>query len=328
MNTLPLQIVSTGISIPKHQFSSSELDKLKGFPHGTIEKNSGIKSRFFFDDHDTLAEISAKSIKNAVMRGNIEENTIDLVISASAVPEQALPCSAAKIIDYLNLKEGTPGFDINNSCLSFMTALYISASLLNSNAYKTIAIVSTEFASRGINWIDLESSAIFGDGSASVIVQKGKGESQCLSYLLENYPEGKDLCQIRAGGSLKNIVTGMEKSDHYFKMDGKKVFKLASEKITSFLQKLFLPLKMSIHDIHLIIPHQASHLSLKHMIKRLGFDEKKVINIYETHGNQVSASIPTALYYADEAGLLKKGQKLLLLGTGAGLCCGGMILSL
>ncbi len=172
MNMLPIKIISTGISIPKHQLFSSELDQQKGFPQGTIEQYSGIKSRFFFDHHDTLAEISAKSIKNAAMRGHIEESLIDLVISASAVPEQALPCSAAKIIDYLNVKEGTPGFDINNSCLSFVTALYIAASLLNSNAYKTIAIVSTEFASRGINWSDLESSAIFGDGSASVIVQK------------------------------------------------------------------------------------------------------------------------------------------------------------
>ena len=323
---LPIKIIATSMIEPAHHVQSETIDIENDLPIGTIEKYSGIQARYFFDEKDSLSQIAANAIEKAMASQNISVDSIDLIISASAVPEQALPFSAANILAKLNLKSGTPGFDVNTSCLGFLTALHIAANFLANNVYQRIAIVSTEFASRGIDWTNLESSAIFGDGCAAVIVEKGDDSHQMLRYLMKTYPEGYDYCQIKAGGSSRNVVTGIDHSDYYFAMQGKPLFKLASETVDEFIAELFEPLSLDMADIDWVVCHQASHLSLKHIAKKLNIQKSKIINIYQHYGNQVSASLPTALHKAYDEQKIQKGQNILLIGTGAGICWGAMIL--
>lgn len=55
--------------------------------------------------------------------------------------------------------------------------------------------------------------------------------------------------------------------------------------------------------------------------------EERVINIYPEHGNQVGASVPTALHEAFITGKAEQGSNVLLLGTAAGLTIGGILLT-
>lgn len=118
----------------------------------------------------------------------------------------------------------------------------------------------------------------------------------------------------------------MTDSDFYFAMDGKAVFKLAMTHTERFVSTLLAKAGLDYSDVDCVVIHQASHLAMKHAVARLGFAPDSVINIYATHGNQVSASIPTALYHAYTSGKLRSGTKVALLGTAAGFAIGGMIL--
>jgi 3-oxoacyl-[acyl-carrier-protein] synthase-3 len=109
-------------------------------------------------------------------------------------------------------------------------------------------------------------------------------------------------------------------------MDGKGVFKLASEHLPGFLDQLLARAGLERDELDWIVPHQASHLALSHLTKRLGFNKDKVINIFAEHGNQVAASLPTTLDIAINDGRIRRGQRVLLLGTGAGLSLGGTVL--
>lgn len=111
---------------------------------------------------------------------------------------------------------GVAGFDINSSCVSFISALEVAAGLLNCGAYRRIAIVSADIASRGIDWDHEESSLIFGDGAACAIVERGDGRSGIIASLIEMYPEGSELCEIRAGGTRRNPRSGVSDSDFLF----------------------------------------------------------------------------------------------------------------
>lgn len=323
---LPLKIISTGMALPPRCVESSALDARLGKKPGYVEKRSGIVHRFHADDDASQAELAAAALDDALDRVAIDPASIDLLIFASAIPVQALPYSAIHVLKASRLPAGTAGFDINASCVSFIQALHVAAGLLNGGAYRRIAIVSADIASRGIDWSHEESSLIFGDGAACAIVERGDGSSGILASLLETYPEGSEYCEIRAGGTRRNPRAGVSDSDFLFHMDGKQVFRQASALIDGFFARLLHKSGLSLAEIATVVPHQASHLSLQHMRRRLKVSPKVLIDIYRHRGNQVAASIPCALHEAFTTGRFNPGQPAMLIGTAAGLTLCGMTL--
>lgn len=323
---LPIRIICTGKALPSRRVTSGELDALLKHTPGFSRKKSGIDVRYYADDAETQSGLAAAALRDALQRGQVAPASIDLLLSASGVGEQALPSTASRILGPAGLPAGTAAFDVNASCLSFVAALQVAASLLASGAYRRIAIVASDLASRGIDWNDPEASLIFGDGAAAAIVERGDAATGIEAFRMETYPAGNAFCEIRAGGTRRNPRIGAEPADYLFRMDGKRVFRLASTVIGGFLEQLFGGNARAARDVDVVIPHQASHLAMEHIRKRLGMRPDSLVDIYAQHGNQVAASIPTALHEAIEQGRFTRGTRALLIGTAAGLTVGGMVL--
>ncbi len=325
---IPLKILATGKALPSLKVSSASIDLKLGLPPGTCFLKSGIESRHFAAADESQGQLGAAALHDALHRSGIKIESLDLLISASAVQEQALPSTSCAIALAAKLPPGIPAFDINASCLSFLVALHTASSLLNTGAYRRIAIVSADLASRGLNWNDPESSYIFGDGAACAIIERGDGSTGIEAYLQETYPEGFSFCEIRGGGTRLTPNNGALPSDFHFRMDGKAVFKMAAQKMPGHIDKLLAQAACCRSSIDVAVPHQASHLGMKHVLSRLGLPEGSIVNIYPTHGNQVAASIPSALHEAFVSGQAAPGKRLLLLGTAAGLTIGSMLIRL
>lgn len=323
---LNIRIISTGKAEPATLITSEMLDEQLNKPEGYTLKKSGIIHRRFSPVEETQSGLGARALHSALSNASLKVNDIDLLISACGVQEQALPTTASAIANQANLPEGTPVFDINSNCLSFLTAMQVAASLLNTNSYKRIAIVSSDQASRGLDWSEPEASLIFGDGAAAAIVERGNSKQGIIAFELKTFTQGRELCEIRAGGTRKNPNTSLNEKDFLFKMNGKQVIKLAMKHMPAFLENLLKKAKTDLDAIDVVIPHQASHLGMAHMIKHLGLEDDKVINIYKTHGNQVSASLPTALHEALSLGRLVSGNRALMIGSAAGFSIGGLVL--
>jgi 3-oxoacyl-[acyl-carrier-protein] synthase-3 len=245
--------------------------------------------------------------------------------------EQPIPCTASLVQRRLGLESsGIAAFDINSTCLSFLSALDSISYMVESERFKHVLIVSSDIPSLGLNWEHMESCTIFGDGAAAVVLSKSSDESSTsiLSSRMETYSEGSKYCQVQAGGTKMHPSQFKESLDEYilFEMDGKAAYKLTASVIDGFIERLFKGTNLSIDDMSLVVPHQASLLAMHHLRKKLGVPEDKLIDIFSTHGNQVAASIPTALHEAFLNRRVKQGDKLLLIGTGAGISLGGMIL--
>jgi 3-oxoacyl-[acyl-carrier-protein] synthase III len=324
---LPIAILSSGKALPGRKISSAELDARLSKPAGWVQKRSGVDYRYHAHNHESQSVIAAQALHDALARGAIEPGSVDLLISAAGVQEQSLPSTAALILDHAGLRPGTPGLDVSASCLSFPVALHVAAALLNASAYRRIAIVSSDLASRGVDWRHAEASLIFGDGAAAVIVERGDGTRGIEGYQLRTWPEGKAYCEIRAG-TLRNPRLGACESDFLFQMDGKRVFRLAASVMDGLLADLLGEAHLSLDDVDTIVPHQASHLGMRHVAERLRVPAGKIVDIYATHGNQVAASIPTALHEAFVTGRAEPGRRVMLIGTAAGVSVGGMILKL
>lgn len=323
----PIRIISVGCASPSRVVASTALDAKLGYPPGTVERKSGVQERRFVEDSMLQSELAAAAVRDALERADIKISDVDLLISTTGVSEQALPSTACAIARWLEMKPGTPAFDVNASCLSFMAGLQVASSLLASRAYRRIVVVASDLASRGLDWDQPEASLIFGDGAAAVVVENSAYKG-FRSFYLETYPVGFGHCEIRAGGTRRNPRVGVEAKDYLFRMDGKSVFKLASQVVPHLIDKALHSAAVGLDDIDVIVPHQASHLAMKHMIDRLGFCKDKVVDIYRTHGNQVSASMPTALFHAMNSGKAVPGKRLLLLGTAAGFTAGAAVLDL
>lgn len=324
--TLPIKLIATGKALPECRVYSDELDKKLGKNAGDVQKKSGIIYRHHADLTLTQASLAGQAILHACQNANLTLQDIDLLIHVNGVPQQALPCTASNILAELYW-HGVAGYDINASCVGFLPALQHAGALLNMGCYRRIAISACDLASRGLNWQDDETALIFGDGAGCAIVEKSHDGTGIRAFLMQNYPDAIEHCQIKAGGTAKNPTTGMNDSDFYFAMDGFAVFKKSSEVLPSFLARLLAssPTPLQIDDVDLWLVHQASHLGMAHMRKRLGIHADKLINIYPTHGNQVSASLPTVLHEAVITGRWTQGKTVAMLGTAAGLSVAGLI---
>jgi 3-oxoacyl-[acyl-carrier-protein] synthase-3 len=323
-----VKISGMGRYLPTNKVQSSSLDAQFGFPLGTFEKKSGLTSRHFATAHETTSYMAARAALEAIKNADIQLHDIDVIIGACGAQEQAIPSTASLIQKQLGLDQsGIPCFDINSTCLSFVTALDIISYLVHADRYKKALIVSSDIPSAGLNWNDMETCSIFGDGAAACILEKSDGSSRIINALQETHSIGSDYCRVEAGGTR---IPPSKPFDHQqfglFYMDGKKVFKLAKRLVMHAHEQLFSQAQLSLDAISWVIPHQASLLAMNHVRKQLKIPTEKFVDIYATHGNQMAASIPNALYTLIQSNQLKRGQLIYMLGTGAGISASGMIL--
>lgn len=325
-----MKIISSGTYIPEKVVTSEELDKKLGLRSGWVEKKSGVRKRHYVTD-ETSSYMGARAVKSALEDSNLELKDIDCIISASGTYQQAIPCTAALIHEELQ-KMGypymtIPAFDINSTCLSFVTALDTASALIETGRFNRIVIVSSDIASVGLNWEQKESSILFGDSAVAVIIEQTNNSLGLISSHIQTYSEGAHLTEIRGGGTglHPRVHSEKTKNDFLFDMDGRKVFRLSSKVINGFMDDLLDKSGLSMDDINMVVPHQASGMAMRILRGKLGIPEDRFMNIIEDYGNNIAASIPLALHMGIQSGKIKRGDKVMLLGTSAGLSIGSVI---
>ena len=323
-----VKIVGTGSYVPKRVVNAQEIDELIGAKKGWSEKKSGVKQRYFIED-ETASYMAAEAAKAAISDAKLTLLDIDCIVSASGTNEQAIPCNAALIQKQLGLQDsGIPCFDFNSTCLSFVTALDMMSYAIDQGRFQRVLIVSSEISSVGLNWSQHESSILFGDGACAFILSQSNETSSIIASKMETYSEGAHFSEIRGGGTKIHPRHYSEKTatEFLFDMDGRAIFKLSYKRLPNFLKGLFDQTGLSMDDMDMVIPHQASASAMKIIRKKLGVSEERFMNIIENYGNVIAASIPLAFHEAIKHGKLERGDLILLLGTSAGLSIGGIIL--
>lgn len=322
-----IKIIGIGSYLPNRTIHSDEVDKMISATNGWSEKRSGVKQRYFIDN-ETSSYMGANAASKAVEQAGLTFTDIDCIISASGTVEQAIPCNASLIQKQLGLEQsGIPCFDVNSTCLSFVTALDMISYPIDAGKYKNVLLISSEISSVGLDWSQKESSILFGDGAVAVVLTKST-QSRIIASHMETYSEGAHLSEIRGGGTKIHPRHYDESTagDFLFDMNGRGIFKLSYKYLPAFLERLFQNTNLSISDINLVIPHQASASAMKIIRKKLKVPEERFMSIIENYGNMIAASIPMALYEAVKQDKIKRGDYILLLGTSAGLSIGGIIL--
>lgn len=323
-----MKILGTGAALPAQRVTGAEVDARLGKPEGWSFGLTGVQSRAVAGAESQI-DLGLTAATQALQDAGLAANALDLIVFAAAVPYQTLPSTAPLIQRGLGLADGAVAtFDINTTCLSFLTAMETVDALLRTGRYRHALIVSSEIASRGLPWADQpEVAALFGDGAAAAVFGPGKG---LRAARFRSYPSAYDACQISAGGTRFSLADQPEAfaAHSTFQMDGRDLFRLTASHFAGFVADLLADAHLAVDEIDLVVPHQASPKALAHMIRLCGFDAGKVVNIAALHGNQIAASLPFGLDHARRAGFVAKGGRVLMLGTSAGVSFGGLVLDI
>ncbi len=330
MITLPVTIAGLGSYLPATVVANPELEAALGVPRGWIEQTTGVRERRYVAD-ETSVSMAVAAARRALVAAGREVGEIDLIIGASSGPQQTIPCTAALVQRALGAPDGGSAcFDVNATCVSFLVALHNAAHLIAAGAYNCALIFSSEIGAFSRNPAEPEAAALFGDAAAAAVLTRSAPGTPgaLLGAKFVTYGSGADLTTILGGGSLHHPNDPATTPEmNRFHMHGPGLLRLAARTLGPFLEAFFAELGWSRAELDLLVPHQASRNGLGLLTARLGFTPEQVYLNLAERGNCVAASLPLALAEAAAQGRVARGDRVMLLGTGAGMTIGALALS-
>ena len=256
--------------------------------------------------------------------GSAELRSARWLICAQAVPWRAMPTNAATVHARLALPPSVQSSDVNASCLSFLSALQLVGPCVDATGQPAL-VAASEDPLMALDWSEPHSSALFGAGAAAAWVvpdrtpQKGETLLAIKTQLIESHTETSEACVIRGGGTKDPF--GAEDYGK-FSMNGKVLFQAASRNMPGFIERFVALGGVEPAAADWVIAHQASREAIELMRRRLHISPDRMPVRFEEFGNQVSASMPEGLAALFGSGRLRHGDRILLIGTGAGLLIG------
>jgi len=323
-----LKIEAIGRYLPSRIVTAADIADQLGVTEKWIVDRTGVAERRWVTD-ETPLDMALAATKDALVKASIDAEDIDLIVYASATPHQLIPDTSTLLQRELGLGEsGTKTFSLHSTCLSFMTALDVASAFIATGRHQRILIASAEIGSAGIDKSEPESGALLGDMSTAVLVTADvEGTSSLRSLIQRTYGIGADLCRMEIGYARHPLRVPTTPQDYMFHMDGPEVFRMAHRLFPPIIEEAVANADMTLDDIDLVVPHQASLGAIRSIQRSLGIDDDRVVINIDKYGNCVAASLPGALYEAVEDGRLQRGNTVLLAGTGAGLSMAAAVLT-
>lgn len=320
-----IKIVGLGKYLPKKVLTNHDLERMVDTSDEWITTRTGIKRRHIVEG-EAASDLGTKAARKAIKSAGIRPENIELIIVATITPDTQFPSTACYIQRNIGAKEAAV-LDISAACSGFVYALGIAKGMVVSGLYRNALIVGSEILSSITDWQDRSTCVLFGDGAGAAVVVPAKDKSGVLGLHLGGDGNLAELLILPAGGSRLPVSNRtIKKRQHYIKMRGNEVFKIAVKIMVDTLMKALANSGLRAEDIDLLVPHQANLRIINAVAKRLNLTEEKVFVNINKYGNMSSASTAVALCEAYESGRIKKGDIIALDTFGGGLVWGSCII--
>ncbi len=317
-------ITGWGMSVPDAVLTNDDLAKRVDTNDKWIWERTGIRERHIAGENEFPSTLGVKAALKALAVANLKPTDLDLIICSTSTPEFIFPATACLIQDQLGASRAG-AFDLLAACTGFIFALNMAAQSIRSGAIRSALVVGAETLSRFVDWQDRSTCILFGDGAGAFVLQASDRPGGVLSAVMHSDGSGADLLSLPGGGS-RNPATEATVHDgqHYIHMDGNEVFRFATRVMGQAAKEALEIAGLTTKDVQWIIPHQANYRIIATAARYLKMPiERFVINV-DRYGNTSTASIPIATVEALEKGRIKVGDKLVMVGFGAGLTWGAL----
>lgn len=318
-----VEIIGTGSCTPDRIVNNDELSQIVETSDQWISERTGIKERRI-STGETTSELAVKAGQRALENAGIKAEELDLIIVATITPDKFFPSTACIVQKELNAHKAMC-FDISAACTGFVYGLDIAAQYLKNGVYKKALVIGAEVLSKIVDWKDRNTCVLFADGAGAAVLCRG--ENGLLSSFTGADGAGGDYLECSAV-PLKNAFFSNDTEDKtpYLTMNGKEVFKFAVRIMVECINQVLDKEGCALEDIRYILPHQANTRIVEATAKKLSISIDRFFMNLDKYGNTSGASIPIALDEMSRKGLLNKGDRIIMVGFGAGLTYGAQMI--
>ncbi|MEX1386297.1 beta-ketoacyl-ACP synthase III [Hydrogenibacillus schlegelii] len=317
-------ILGTGSYVPEKVLTNLDLEKMVDTSDEWIRVRTGIRERRIAAPEQATSDLAYPAALRALEAAGVAPEELDLIIVATITPDTAFPSTANLLQDRLGARRAA-AFDLAAACSGFIYAVATAAQFIESGAYRFVLVVGAETLSRIVDWEDRSTAVLFGDGAGAVVM--GPVVSGGLqAFTLGSDGSGGCLLELPAGGSRRPAShETVDQRLHFLKMNGREVFKFAVRIMDEASEAVLVKAGLRKEALDFLVPHQANLRIIESARERLGLPPEKVIVNLDRYGNMSTASIPVALDEAVRSGRIRPGDKVLMVGFGAGLTWGAAI---
>ncbi|PBB29317.1 MULTISPECIES: beta-ketoacyl-ACP synthase III [Mesorhizobium] len=322
------RLLGFGHHAPTRKVENPEIENSLGLEPGWIERRTGIRSRFWAADEDTLSGLAASAGEMALANAGIDRSDIGLLLLATSTPDHLLPPSAPLVAHRLGL--GRAGaVDLTGACAGFIYALMFADGFTRVHCKATL-VIAANILSRRINPTERASAVLFADAAGAVVIGPCKDTDQgILGAAMDSDGSRYGLIQIPAGGSNRPFHGGLDLAQTRMTIaDGGEVFAKAVEMMTACSQDALTAARMRPQDIDRFVPHQANARIFDSVGRNLAIADQVIVKTIAEYGNSSAATIPLSLSLAHQTQPFRAGEKVLLAAAGSGLTGGALILGI
>jgi 3-oxoacyl-[acyl-carrier-protein] synthase-3 len=312
-----------GAYLPSRIVTNAELATRLDTTDEWIAQRTGIRQRHIAADGEFTSHLATAAAHAALADAGMGPDAVDLIVLATATPDETFPATAARVQAMLGVSGGI-AFDIQAVCTGFVYGLAVADNFIKAGQSRRALVIGAETFSRILDWQDRSTCVLFGDGAGAVLLegQEGSGTTADRGVLSTHlYSDGRhhDALYVDGGPSTTGLAG-------HLRMQGKEVFRHAVVRLAEAVDAALAANGLKGPEVDWLVPHQANRRIIDAMAHRLGLPEEKVVITIDRHANTSAASIPLALAEASRDGRLKKGQLVLMEAMGGGFTWGSALM--
>ena len=315
-------LIGTGSALPKRAVGNAEMAAMVDTSDEWIVERTGIRNRHVAGPDETTATLATDAARKAIEAAGIDAKAIDLIVLATATPDQTFPATATLVQHALGCNGGI-AFDVAAVCSGFLYAVGVADSMLRSGMAQRALVIGSETFSRILDWEDRTTCVLFGDGAGAVILEAQESDEQggrgILATRLHADGAHNQLLYVDGGPSTTGTVGKL-------RMKGREVFRHAVTNLAEVLVEVLDDVGLTAQEIDWVVPHQANARILDATARKLGLAPEKVVVTVDQHANTSAASVPLALDKAVRDGRIKAGDLVMLEAMGGGFTWGASLI--
>lgn len=313
-------IRGSGSALPERAVSNAELAVQVDTTDEWIVERTGIRQRYIADEGETTSTLAIAAAKRALNVAGIDAKDIDLIVLATATPDQTFPATATRVQNALGCNGGI-AFDVAAVCSGFLYALGTADSMLKTGMAKRALVIGAETFSRILDWEDRTTCVLFGDGAGALVLEAQDVAADGPGIIdTKLHADGKhnELLFVDGGPSTTGTVGKL-------RMKGREVFRHAVVNLADVLKETLASSGFEPSDIDWVVPHQANARILDATARKLGLPAEKVIVTVDQHANTSAASVPLAFDVGIRDGRIKPGDLVMFEAMGGGFTWGASL---
>jgi 3-oxoacyl-[acyl-carrier-protein] synthase-3 len=322
VTSLRSQIAGCGAYLPEQIVTNDELARRLDTTDVWIRQRTGIGERRIAAAGELTSDLAVRAAERALVSAGIGGDDLDLVVLATATPDNTFPATATKVQARLGMRRGA-AFDIQAVCAGFLFALSVADNALRTGQARNALVIGAETFSRILDWQDRATCVLFGDGAGAVVLKAVDGPPRNGRFILSNHlhSDGRhyDILYVDGGPSSAGLVGRL-------RMEGRELFRQAVQHLSEVVDEALAANGLVPADIDWLVPHQANSRIIDGVGRKLGLPPDRVVVTIERHANTSAASIPLALAEAVADGRIRPGHLVLVEALGGGLSWGASLI--